>query len=411
MDTVISLLVLSTLPQLVVTQAPLVTSFRAVLEMVSGDSRIFSGESVRLTCSIPDAHKSSWTYLWFRESKQLSQSGKDLILWNAKVQESGKFYCQGVRDTLVGNIHTLQSLPLEIYVDGGWAILQVPPHPGLVGETLKVTCRVRRASELHEVILYKDGVEVMRQNGLHPHFYLNSLTLEDQGIYSCRASWDEGRRTRSVISADASVQVLEILSQPVLEIVADNNLIPVKKMKLICHLKYNARAPAPAIHFYFYKNNNRLGTATSENHDLVQRTPGQYSCKAKVPELGISRWSEPESFGQVTGPQMLMPHTFHTKDPWPLAPTISSPVLSQPPSAEPKAAWPSPHRSTFIQPTEVSTQSTAPSLKPSQPAPSTLLSRVQSLTQTAIPPHLNISEESDNMSGGSDMSRGSGDMP
>lgn len=91
---------------------------------------------------------------------------------------------------------------------GGWAILQVPPHPSLVGETLKVTCRVRGTSQLHEVILYKDGVEVMRQNGLHPHFYLNNLTLEDQGIYSCRASWDEGRRTHSVISADASVQVL-----------------------------------------------------------------------------------------------------------------------------------------------------------------------------------------------------------
>lgn len=105
-------------PYVFVSLAPLLTSLRAVLEIVSGDSRIFSGESVRLTCSIPDVHKSTWTYLWFRESKQLPQSGKDLILWNAKVQESGKYYCQGVRDTLVGNMHTLQSLPLEIYVDG-----------------------------------------------------------------------------------------------------------------------------------------------------------------------------------------------------------------------------------------------------------------------------------------------------
>ncbi|TDH14851.1 hypothetical protein EPR50_G00025120 [Perca flavescens] len=404
MDTVISLLVLLALPQLVVTEVPRVTSFRAVLEMVSGDSRIFSGESVKLTCNITDPYRSTWTYLWFRDSKKLPQSEKDFILWKAKVQDGGKFYCQGVRDTLVGNIYTLQSLPLEIHVDGGWAILQVPPHPGLVGETLKITCRVRGTSRLHEMILYKDGVEVMRQNGLHPHFYLNNLTLEDQGIYSCRASWDEGRRTRSVISADASVQVLEVLSQPVLEISADNNLIPETKMKLICHLQYNARAPAPAINFYFYKNNNRLGTATSENHDLVKRTPGQYSCKARVPELGISRWSEPKSFGQITGAQMLVPRTFHTR----------YPVLSQPPAAEPTAARPSPHRSTaaptFIQPAEVSTHSTAPPLMPSQPAPSTLLSTVQSLTQTATPTPFNMSEESGDMSEGSgDMSGGSAD--
>ncbi|XP_034723528.1 titin-like [Etheostoma cragini] len=394
MDTVIVLLVLSTLPQLAVTQAPRVTSFRAELEMVSGDSRIFSGEELRLTCSIPDVHGSSWTYLWFRGSKELPQDGKDLILWKTKVQDSGKFYCQGVRNTLVGNIHTLQSLPLEIYVDGGWAILQVPPYPGLVGETLKVTCRVRGTSRLHEVILYKDGVEVMRQNGLSPHFYLNNLTLEDKGIYSCRASWDADRRTRSVISADALVQVLEVLSQPVLEIAADHDLIPVKKMKLICHVQYNGRAPAPAIHFYFYNNNNRLGTSTSENYDFVQRTPGQYSCKAKVPELGISKWSEPKSFGQVTGPQMLMAHAHHTRDP----------LLSVPLADAPTAAWPSPHRSTatptFIQPAEVSTQSTDPTLRPSQPAPSTLLS-AQSLTQNSIPLPLKKSEESGDISGGS----------
>ena len=95
--------------------------------------------------------------------------------------------------------------------------------------------------------------------------------------------------------------ISDVLSLPVLEIVADNDLIPANKMKLICHLQYNARAPAPPINYYFYKNDNRLGTATSENHDLVRRTPGQYSCRAKVPLLGISRSSELESFEQVKG--------------------------------------------------------------------------------------------------------------
>ena len=91
---------------------------------------------------------------------------------------------------------------------GGWAILQVPPRPGLVGHALTVTCRGRASPELHEVILFKDGVEVMRQNGLNPHFSLTNLTLEDQGLYSCRASWDTDTRTRSVISVETPVQVL-----------------------------------------------------------------------------------------------------------------------------------------------------------------------------------------------------------
>ncbi|XP_067450995.1 high affinity immunoglobulin gamma Fc receptor I-like [Thunnus thynnus] len=402
MDAVITLLVLSTLPQLVVSQASSVASFRAVAEMVSGDSRIFSGESVRLRCSIPAGHRSTWTFRWFRGSEQLSQDMDSLTLWKASVKESGKFYCQGVRDTAVGNIYTLQSLPVEINVDGGWAILQVPPHPGLVGDTLTVTCRVRANPQLREVILYKDGVEVMRQSGLNPHFNLTNLTLKDQGLYSCRASWDIDRRTRSVISADIEVQVSEVLTQPALEIVAGDNLIPANMMRLICNLQYNARAPAPPIHYYFYKNNQRLGIATSENHDLVKQTPGQYSCKAKVPELGISRWSEPKSFGQETGPVTMSP-TLHPRDPWPLAPPIPTPDLSLLPAVEPTAAWPTPQQSsatpTFIRPTEERTQSSDPPLKPSQPAPSTLLPTVHLITQT--PELVDISEESGDMSGDS----------
>ncbi|XP_040901401.1 high affinity immunoglobulin gamma Fc receptor I-like [Toxotes jaculatrix] len=423
MDTVISLFVLSTLAQLVVPEVPSVTSFGAVVEMVSGDSRIFSEESVRLRCSVPDPHKSSWNYLWFRGSEQLAHSGEHFVLWKAKVKDSGKFYCQGVRDTVVGNIYTLKSLPVEINVDGGWAILQVPHHPGLVGHTLKVTCRVRGNPPIHEVILYKDGIEVMRQTGLNPHFYLINLTPKDQGMYSCRASWDIERRTRSVISADAQVQVLEVLSQPVLEIVTANSLIPAGKMKLICHLQYNAPNPAPPIHYYFYKNNNRLGTATSENHNLVRQSPGLYSCKAKVPQLGLSRWSELKTFGQVTGPQMLMPPSFHPRDQWPLAPPVSSSDLILLPAPEPAAAQPSPHRSTaappFIQPSEMSTQFSDPPLKHSQLTPSTLMYSVQFINQTATPTRakpVTLSQETGEMSGDMpeesvDMTMESGGMP
>ncbi|XP_054454519.1 uncharacterized protein LOC129091082 [Anoplopoma fimbria] len=369
MDMIISLLVLSTLPQLIVPTVLPGTSLRAVVEFVSGDSRIFSGESVRLKCSVPDVHNSSWDYLWFRESEQLPQNGKHLILWKTRVQESGKFYCQGVRDTAVGNIHTLQSLPLEINVDGGWAILKVQPHSSLVGDTLKVTCRIRGTPQLHEVILYKDGIEVMRQNGLNPHIYLTNLRLEDQGMYSCRASWDVARRTHSIVSVDTSVLVSEVLSQPVLEIVADNNLIPVNKLRLICHIQYNARAPAPPVHFYFYKNDNRLGTATSVNHVLIPRSPGQYSCKAKVPGLDITRWSEHKSFGQVIGPQAMIPQAPRPRYRSPLAPSISSPYLLLSPAAEP----------TVFQPTSMSIISSYPTQKPSQSAEtSPLLSTVQS---------------------------------
>uniref|UniRef100_UPI0037E88952 uncharacterized protein n=1 Tax=Semicossyphus pulcher TaxID=241346 RepID=UPI0037E88952 len=310
---------------------------------------------------------------------------------------------------MVGDIHTHKSLPFEINVDGGWAILKAPAHPNFVGDTLELTCRVRGEPQLHEVILYNNGVEVMRRVGANPTFNLPNLTVEYRGMYSCRASWDVDRRTRSVISAEAPVQVIEVLSEPILEIVADNNLIPANKMKLICHLQYNAPAPAPPVNYYFYKGDNRLGTATSVNHDVVKRMPGQYRCKAKVPQLGLSRLSKPKSFGQVSGPQMMMPPVLHPRDPRPLAPPISSPDSSLRPAAEPTTAGPSSKRSTatstFIQPTDVSTQSSDPLLMPSQPALSTLLPTPQPIKKTAFPEPVNVYEVSGEMSGDS------GDMP
>lgn len=99
-------------------EAPLVVPWRAVVELVSGHSRIFSGDDAKLRCSIPDPYQSTWRYLWFKGSEELNQHGNELIIWRARIIDSGKFYCQGVRDTAVGKVHTNQSLPVEIFVDG-----------------------------------------------------------------------------------------------------------------------------------------------------------------------------------------------------------------------------------------------------------------------------------------------------
>ncbi|XP_023146916.1 high affinity immunoglobulin gamma Fc receptor I-like [Amphiprion ocellaris] len=383
MNTVASLLVLLILPQLVVPEAPTVP-FRAVVEIVGDNSRIFTGESVRLRCSIPEGSRSGWKFLWFRGGDELRQTDGEFSLWNAKVQQSGKFSCQGVRDTAVGNIHTVRSLPVEINVDGGWAILQVSPHPGIVGDTLNMTCRIRGDRPANNMILYRDSVEVIRQNGNKSHFYLTNLTLEDQGMYSCRASWNIRRRTHSVVSVARYVQVLEVLSQPVLEIIADNDLKRLNKIKLLCHVDYNARGFTPPIHYYFYKDNNQLGTATSEGRDLVSRTPGMYSCKVRVPELGLLRWSEAKSFGKIAGPQIMVPPRPRYLQP--LAPPVLSPGRPVPPAAQPTVAQlPSP---LITQRTEESIQSSEHPPKPSQPVPTTLPTILRSANHTAafLPP-------------------------
>ncbi|CAF97406.1 unnamed protein product [Tetraodon nigroviridis] len=199
METVVFFLALSTLPRLSEPLVNLVAPYNPVVEILSGDFRIFSGEGVELRCTVPD-HMSTWQYRWFKGSEELHYHGQIFVLWKARVDDTGKYSCQGVRDTVVGDIRTLQSVPVEIIVDGGWALTHVTPQPALVGHSLEVTCRVRGRRPLSEVILYRDGVEVMRNQGNNPKFLLSNLTIEDQGMYSCRASWDTNSQTHSVIS-------------------------------------------------------------------------------------------------------------------------------------------------------------------------------------------------------------------
>lgn len=292
----ILLFVLSTVLQLVHLHNPSEheTSVQTSVEVLTGHLNVFTRDTVRLKCVVPSTpYNSTWMYKWYNGPEQLFQFEQQLVLWKIKTKNSGKYYCQGFRDTNVRDIPTLQSLPVEINVDGGWAILDAPSK-GVVGYPMNMTCRVRNNPPTDEVILYRDGVEVSSQN--HPTFVLNNVTLENLGQYTCRASWVVQRRTYSVISTQVSVQVVEPLTKPTLIIVDDAELRSLTRLKLVCQLEYNVPAPAPPVLYYFYKDGQRLGTPLSENFTLIIMAKGKFTCNAKVPQLGLSQWSEPAVF-------------------------------------------------------------------------------------------------------------------
>lgn len=270
------------------------TDLQPTVEIVSGHSTVFLGDTVRLRCIAPvTSYNATWTYTWFHGTRQLSHFSELLIIPDIKTKQRGKYYCQAFRETSIQDIPTLQSQPAELKVDGGWAILDAPSQ-GVVGLPLSVTCRVRSRRRLSELVLYRDGVEVLK--GDHPVLILDSPTLQDEGMYSCRASWIQAYRTHSVISASVFVQVVEPLTQPELVIVDNEQMRDLSMLKLVCVLEYNIPAPAPPIIYYFYLNNNPLGRPTSENFTVIKRSKGSFTCQAKVSELNLSRWSEPESF-------------------------------------------------------------------------------------------------------------------
>ncbi|CAL9684048.1 unnamed protein product [Knipowitschia caucasica] len=271
------------------------TPLQPSVEIVTGHVKVFTGDSVKLKCVVPATpYNSIWTYAWYNGHDQMPDiSNEHLIFSRIKTKQSGKYCCQAFRDTSVQDIPTSPSLPVEISVDGGWAILDTPSQ-AVVGFPLYMVCRVRGNYPIHEVVLYRNGEAILVQDV--PKFILNNLTVADWGVYTCRASWNQNRKTYSVISAQVTVQVVEPLTQPSLTVVDNEEMRSLSKLKLECVLEYNVPDPAPLLIYYFYINDNQYGTPTSDNYSLVERLNGIFKCQAKVPQLGLSQWSEPVSF-------------------------------------------------------------------------------------------------------------------
>lgn len=103
------------------------TSVSAAVEIIVSDVRILSGENLRLRCTIPD--KAPWSYLWFKGSVQLPNSGQNLFLREAKFRDSGTYYCQGLRET---TIKSLKSPPIKITVDGKCLIIKPLLHSHII---------------------------------------------------------------------------------------------------------------------------------------------------------------------------------------------------------------------------------------------------------------------------------------
>lgn len=84
-----------------------------------GEARLFSGEDVQMTCSVPDDPLSDWKYQWFRDGILLS-STEVYSLEKAQVLQSGNYTCQG--EKIIKDwpyiVSSVPSDPLKIYVDG-----------------------------------------------------------------------------------------------------------------------------------------------------------------------------------------------------------------------------------------------------------------------------------------------------
>lgn len=71
---------------------------------------------------------------------------------------------------------------------------------------MTLTCRIRDNPIMTNVVFYKGEVEIKKQKD--KDLVLLKVTLEDDAMYSCRASWYKNKEYQSAQSLPSSVTVL-----------------------------------------------------------------------------------------------------------------------------------------------------------------------------------------------------------
>lgn len=271
-------------------QAPTEAPLQASITVSMGDMRVFSGEDLRTSCSVPDDPSPYWRYKWF-------QNGDDIGFYNSSeawIKASGKYSCQAEKDLKKWPylVNTLPSQPLHLHVDRGWALMQIPTTPSIIEDTMILTCRIRDGPVATEVRFYKNDAEI--QCDKSQVLVFSNVTLQDAGVYWCRASWMEKNLLHSAQSLPVPVTVLDKLETPQLVLVS-GRVIAGKLVRIRCETRLNVKAEGLQIEYYFMKNHSRLAPASSSDKYTIwqirKEDAGMYTCKAKVRLLNVERWS------------------------------------------------------------------------------------------------------------------------
>lgn len=274
-----------------------VSDIQAKVDNMGEKSIVFSGGAIHLRCIILD-ERSTWKPFWLRNNKTIAAIAEgEVSISPAQAEHSGSYSCYGFRETELEDIQTSTSPPLKISVYDGPILIQLNRETVLVGGTLEAQCRVRDNPRLGEVWFYRDNVLVLSRKDGKADLRISQASLTHQGTYTCRASWQYGGKLRVADSAGVLVTVKEVLNEPKLTLEPDTTS---RAINLRCVFQFYKEDPETQVHVYFYRNGRKLaGIGRSEQNptQAVLNIDGWYGCKARVPALGLVRWSRLTKYG------------------------------------------------------------------------------------------------------------------
>ncbi|XP_073731042.1 hemicentin-1 isoform X2 [Misgurnus anguillicaudatus] len=242
---------------------------------------IYTGEQVRLTCSIKEQTSPQWTYQWKKDNTVPDNSGSQTYtISSATMLHKGSYTCHISRNGV-----TFSSEPKKLtIIEPPQPTVSKEPQWELFYPTEKVTltCLIDEKPDDWNYEWYRNGNKLSKDNDISlsgKTLTINSAKSSHTGNYTCQAKHKQRLPVTTKETEALHLNILGSTPEPTIRPEPSFEFFYTdEQVQLTCSM------PGPAWEYHWYKDSKPTKTSANENYIINSASvhdTGEYHCKAK----------------------------------------------------------------------------------------------------------------------------------
>nr|DBA14004.1 TPA: hypothetical protein GDO54_005023 [Pyxicephalus adspersus] len=232
---------------------------RPVLTFNPNLEKIFTTESLTMTCNVRSPASSDLSYIWYKDGTKI-HTGQNFVIRFARRdnKNSGNYQCEGT--------NTGRSDPARLDVSHDWVILQAPLYVH-EGDNVTLRCHHYPNYSSRRTIFYKDN-SVINNWEYSSDLHIENINLKKYHLFKC---------TKEVYRELFTPPEIKVTPFPVTE--GDN-------VTVTCHTNVSPYRPDTELQFVFYRDGQIVQRFSSSDQYGVQSAQledsGKYYCEVRT---------------------------------------------------------------------------------------------------------------------------------
>ncbi|XP_067259879.1 B-cell receptor CD22-like [Chanodichthys erythropterus] len=232
---------------------------------VESPERVTEGDSVRLTCKSSCTLTDRATFIWYRNSQQLTTGiiGNQLDLGRVSRKDKSRYSC-GV----YGHSYRSPAVQLNIRYPPENPVISISPSGEIKkGDSVTLICS-SDSNPPAEISWFKRGMFV----GSGRIFNISKISSDDSGEYKCRSINEHGEKYSDAVTLNIMYPPRSVSVS--ISIIQSGHICSGDSVTLICSSDSNP----PALNFSWFKENESSAVGSGQSFSALQS--GRFYCQA-----------------------------------------------------------------------------------------------------------------------------------